>query len=240
MSDLGPVIGLIPARGGSKSIPRKNLAMLAGRPLLAHTAAAALAAKRLDRILLSTDDGEIAAAGRGLGIEVPFLRPPELAGDTADMLPVMRHALDFLDAHGVAAAAIVLLQPTSPLRTAANIDAAIELFVAERAETVVSIVEVPHQFNPVSVMTLDGGALRPFLPGPAILRRQDKPRVVARNGPAILIVGRETLRRGVLYGEKTLGYLMSAAESLDIDAPDDLWLAEQYLVRRADHKSSDA
>jgi CMP-N,N'-diacetyllegionaminic acid synthase len=231
--DPGPIIGLIPARGGSKSIPRKNLAMLAGKPLLAHTAAAALAARRLDRTLLSTDDAEIAEAGRGLGIEVPFLRPPELSGDTADMLPVMCHALDFLDAQGVAAAALVLLQPTSPLRRGEHIDAAIELFVAEGADTVVGVIEVPHQFNPVSVMTIDGATLRPFLPGPAILRRQDKPHVVARNGPAILIVGRETLRRGTLYGEKTLGYLMSAKDSLDIDEPDDLWLAEQYLARRS-------
>jgi CMP-N-acetylneuraminic acid synthetase len=229
---IGPIIGLIPARGGSKSIPRKNLAMLASKPLLAYTTAAALAARRLDRTLLSTDDDEIAAAGRDLGIEVPFLRPPELSGDTADMLPVMRHALDFLDAQGVVAAALVLLQPTSPLRRAEHIDAVIELFVVQGADTVVSVTEVPHQFNPVSVMTLDGATLRPFLPGPAILRRQDKPHVVARNGPAILIVGRETLRRGTLYGEKTLGYVMSAEDSLDIDEPDDLWLAEQYLARR--------
>jgi len=233
MSQSGPIIGLVPARGGSKSIPRKNLAMLAGRPLLAHTTTAALAARRLDRILLSTDDDEIAAAGRSLGVEVPFLRPQALAGDAADMLPVMRHALDHLDAQGTAAAALVLLQPTSPLRTAAHIDAAIELFLAHGAETVVSVVAVPHQFNPVSVMTMDGATLRPFLPGPAILRRQDKPRVFARNGPAILVVARDALIRGTLYGEPTLGYVMSAAASLDIDEPDDLWLAEQLLTRRA-------
>jgi CMP-N,N'-diacetyllegionaminic acid synthase len=233
MSDISPIIGLIPARGGSKSIPRKNLAMLAGKPLLAHTATAALAAKRVARTLLSTDDEEIAAAGRALGIEVPFLRPPELSGDTADMLPVMRHALDFLDTQGIAAAALVLLQPTSPLRTAEHIDAAVELFLAQGAETLVSVVAVPHQFNPVSVMTMDGATLRPFLPGPAILRRQDKPRVVARNGPAILIVGQAALRRGTLYGDPTVGYVMSAADSLDIDEPDDLWLAEQYLARRS-------
>ncbi|MDB5405524.1 MAG: Acylneuraminate cytidylyltransferase [Rhodospirillales bacterium] len=233
MSDIGPIIGLIPARGGSKSIPRKNLAMLAGKPLLTHTATAALAAERLDRTLLSTDDEEIAAAGRTLGIEVPFLRPSELSGDAADMLPVMRHALDFLDSRGTAAAALVLLQPTSPLRTAEHIDAAVELFLAQGAETLVSVVAVPHQFNPVSVMTMDGATLRPFLPGPAILRRQDKPHVVARNGPAILIVGQAALRRGTLYGDPTVGYVMSAADSLDIDEPDDLWLAEQYLTRRS-------
>src|SRR5258707_15286206 len=96
MTERGPIVGLIPARGGSKSIPRKNLAAVAGRPLLAYTAQAALDAARLDRVLLSTDSAEIAEAGRALGLEVPFLRPAALAGDETAMLPVLRHALDFL------------------------------------------------------------------------------------------------------------------------------------------------
>jgi CMP-N,N'-diacetyllegionaminic acid synthase len=233
MNDRGPIIGLIPARGGSKSIPRKNLAVVAGRPLLAYTARAALGAARLDRVILSTDDAEIAEAGRALGLEVPFLRPAALAGDETAMLPVMRHALDFLAESGSTATALVLLQPTSPLRSAGHIDEAVELLLDSGAETVVSIVEVPHNFGPTSVMTRHAdGSLTPFLPGPPILRRQDKPRVFARNGPAILAVRGAVLRRGALYGEPTLGYCMSAADSLDIDEPDDLWLAEQHIRRR--------
>jgi CMP-N,N'-diacetyllegionaminic acid synthase len=233
MTEPELVVGLIPARGGSKSIPRKNLAMLAGRPLLAHTAAAALGARRLDRTILSTDDAEIAELGRALGLEVPFLRPAQLAADTTEMVPVMRHALDRLEEHGAAATALVLLQPTSPLRTARHIDEAVELLLDSGADTVVSVVEVPHQYGPASVMTRHAdGHLTPFLPGPPILRRQDKPRVFARNGPAILAVRSAVLRRGALYGEPTLGYTMSAADSLDIDDPDDLWLAEQYIRRR--------
>lgn len=233
MTDHGPIVGLIPARGGSKSIPRKNLAIVAGRPLLAHTAQAALGAARLDRVILSTDDVEIAETGRALGLDVPFLRPTALAGDEMGMLPVMRHALDWLAEHGTAATALVLLQPTSPLRTARHIDEAVALLLDSGAETVVSVVEVPHQYSPASVMSCDAeGRLTPFLSGPPILRRQDKPRVFARNGPAILAVRNPVLRHGALYGEPTLGYRMSLADSLDIDDPDDLWLAEQYLTRR--------
>jgi CMP-N,N'-diacetyllegionaminic acid synthase len=233
MSDRGPIVGLIPARGGSKSIPRKNLAVVAGRPLLAYTARAALGAARLDRVMLSTDDAEIAEAGRALGLEIPFLRPAALAGDETGMVPVMRHALDWLQEHGGAASALVLLQPTSPLRTAGHIDEAVALLLDSGAETVVSVVEVPHNFGPASVMTRhEDGRLTPFLPGPPILRRQDKPRVFARNGPAILAVRSAVLRRDTLYGEPTLGYPMNAADSLDIDDPEDLWLAEQYIRRR--------
>jgi CMP-N,N'-diacetyllegionaminic acid synthase len=233
MTEAQPVVGLIPARGGSKSIPRKNLAMLAGRPLLAYTAAAALAARSLARTILSTDDDEIAETGRTLGLEVPFLRPPHLAGDAVEMLPVMHHVLDWLAEQGMARATLVLLQPSSPLRQARHIDEAVGMLNDSGAETVVSVVEVPHQFSPASVMVRHpDGSLTPFLPGPPILRRQDKPRVFARNGPAILAVRSTVLSRGALYGEPTLGYCMSAADSLDIDEPDDLRLAEHYIRRR--------
>jgi len=143
MTERGPIVGLIPARGGSKSIPRKNLALVAGRPLLAYTAQAALGAAGLDRVILSTDDGEIAAAGRSLGLDVPFLRPAALAGDEAGMVPVMRHMLDWLAEEGIAEATLVLLQPTSPLRQARHIDEAVALLLDSGAETVVSVVEVP-------------------------------------------------------------------------------------------------
>jgi CMP-N,N'-diacetyllegionaminic acid synthase len=236
MTEAELVVGLIPARGGSKSIPRKNLVMLAGRPLLAYTAAAASAARCLDRTILSTDDLEIAEVGRALGLEVPFVRPTHLAGDAVEMIPVMHHVLDWLAEQGIPAATLVLLQPTSPLRQARHIDEAILLLNDSGAETVVSVVEVPHQYGPASVMTKgEDGRLTPFFAGPPILRRQDKPRVFARNGPAILAVRSAPLRRGTLYGEPTLGYCMSTADSLDIDEPEDLWLAEQYIRRREKH-----
>src|SRR6266404_5939419 len=110
MADRPKILGLIPARGGSKSIPRKNIAPLAGKPLLAYTAEAARGTQLLSHAILSTDDAEIAAIGRELGLDVPFLRPADLADDDAPMLPVMRHALDWFAARGQAFAAVALLQ----------------------------------------------------------------------------------------------------------------------------------
>lgn len=226
-------LGLIPARGGSKSIPHKNIAPLGGRPLLAYTCEAALGS-RLDRVLLNTDDPEIAAAGQAYGVEVPFLRPAELAQDDTPILPVIQHTLHWLrEQEGFIPDAVALLQPTSPLRRAEDIDAALELLASSQADTVVSMVEVPHQFNPVSVMQQqEDGSLVPFLEGPQILRRQEKPRVLARNGPAVLVIRRETLESGRLYGDRVLPYIMGRADSLDIDEPLDLELAEFFLSKR--------
>lgn len=229
----GIVLGLIPARGGSKGIPGKNLVALAGKPLLAYTVEAALAARRLDRVIVSTDDSAIAEAARTLGAEVPFLRPAELAADATPMLPVIEHALDWCAANGAPVRMVVLLQPTSPLRRARHIDDALALAENREAETVVSVVAVPHNFAPDSVMVEEDGRLKPYLDGPMVLRRQEKRRYLARNGPAILAVRGEVIRRGALYGEPTLGYEMDAVSSLDIDEPGDLWLAEQHI--RRDH-----
>ena len=230
------ILGLIPARGGSKGIPQKNLAPLAGRPLIAHTIEAGLAAPSLSRLIVSTDDERIAEVSRELGAEVPFLRPAELATDQAPALAVIRHALEWLDQSGWRAEAVVYLQPTSPLRRAEHIEAAVEKLLEERADTVVSVVEVPHQMNPVSVMKLENGRLKPFLGQAGPLRRQDKPRVYARNGPAVLALRRETVLEGnTLYGPRTLPLVMEPAESLDIDSPFDLELAEWLLQRHKEN-----
>lgn len=231
------VLGVIPARGGSKAIPGKNLATIAGRPLLAYTADAALRSVRLSRVIVSTDDERIASVARTLGLEVPFMRPADLATDAAPMLPVLQHAEHEMAARGFAADAVVLLQPTSPLRRASHIDAAIALLDTTGADTVVSVVEVPHQFNPLSVMRLDGDRIVPWSLGPMVLRRQDKPRVFARNGPAVLAVRTGVLHGsdsngGALYGADTRPLIMSAAESIDLDSPEDLDLLEYRLSRR--------
>lgn len=224
------LIGLVPARGGSKGIPRKNLAPCAGRPLLAWTAEAGIASGVLDRVLLSTDDAEIAEAGRQMGLEAPFLRPADLANDAAPMLPVMRHALAYARDEGSEVEAVVLLQPTSPLRTARHIMEAVELFRASGAETLVSTQRVPHQFTPASIMRESEGRLLPFLGGEVgPLRRQEKALLFARNGPAILIVSARTLDSDRLYGDFTIGYEMDERASLDIDAPADLALADLLL-----------
>lgn len=227
------MIGLVPARGGSKSIPRKNLAPCGGQSLLAWTAQAARDSGVLSRVLLSTDDAEIAEAGRALGLEVPFMRPAELADDAAPMLPVMRHALAFLRDAGEQPDALLLLQPTSPLRTARHVAEAVDRFRESGAATLVSVMRVPHRFVPSSLMREEAGRLTPYdgaTLGP--LRRQEKEALLARNGPAILIVSARTLDEGRLYGDSTIGYEMDERSSLDVDAPEDLALAD-LLLREA-------
>lgn len=225
------VLGVVPARGGSKAIPRKNLQLVGGRPLLAYTADAARDSRRLTRVVLSTDDPEIAAEGRELGLETPFLRPGDLASDEAPMLPVLRHAVAEMAARGFAADAVVLLQPTSPLRRGEHIDRAVDLLVSTGADTVVSVVEVPHQFSPGSIMRLEGERLRPF-DGAGATRRQDKPRVYARNGPAVLAVRTPVLDGSSFYSGDCRPLVMDPADSLDIDSPWDLELLECLLLRR--------
>jgi CMP-N,N'-diacetyllegionaminic acid synthase len=231
-SHITAVLGVIPARGGSRGIVRKNLALVAGRPLLAYTADAARASRRLSRVIVSTDDPAIADVARALDLDVPFLRPPELATDTTPMLPVVQHAVAAMSVDGFAADAIVLLQPTSPLRRAEHIDRAVELLDSSGADSVVAVIEVPHQFNPVSVMRLDGDRLVPFLDGPQVYRRQDKPLVFARNGPAVLATRVDVVRRGSLYGDDIRPLVMTPEESLDIDSQSDLEWLEYLLVRR--------
>jgi CMP-N,N'-diacetyllegionaminic acid synthase len=224
------IIAVIPARGGSKGIPRKNLALVDGKPLIAYSIEAAKGAKTIDRIIVSTDDAEIAKVSAQWGAEIPFMRPADLANDAAPMLGVLQHALEWCENTVGPVEAVVLLQPTSPLRNALHIDEAVALFRAQAPSSVVSVIDVPHQFNPVSVMSFEDGVLMPFLKDKkTATRRQDKPKVYARNGPAVLVCSPDTLKSGELYGDRCVPYVMSAQESLDIDEPEDLRRAETIL-----------
>jgi CMP-N-acetylneuraminic acid synthetase len=228
------VLGVIPARGGSKGIPRKNLAPLAGRPLIAYTCDAARESRRLTRTIVSTDDERIAAVAVQAGAESPFLRPAALAADDTPMLDVLVDLLETLASREqYRPDVVVLLQPTSPFRRGGHIDAAVDLLDASGADAVVSVVPVPHQFTPSSLMRLDGDRLVPWSDAPP-LRRQDKPRLFARNGPAVVAVRTRTLLVDrVLYGADTRGLVMSREESLDIDDGFDLELAELLMAARA-------
>jgi CMP-N,N'-diacetyllegionaminic acid synthase len=234
------VLGLIPARVGSKSIPKKNIAEVAGKPLLAYTCAAALGAKRLTRVVLSTDGEEIASVGRACGVEVPFLRPPELAQDDTPSIAVAQHCLRLLaQRDGFEPEVLVLLQPTSPLRRAHHIDEALERMEEAGADTVVSVVEVPHCFSPYSVMRLQDGWLRDFWHEPLPFdryRRQEAPILYARNGPAILATRTEVLMgRDDFYGLRVVPYVMQRVDSVDIDDPFDLDLAGWLIERNQRH-----
>jgi CMP-N-acetylneuraminic acid synthetase len=213
------VLGLIPARGGSKAVPRKNLAPVAGRPLLAWTLDAARAARELTRVVVSTDDDEIAAAA---GADV-LRRPPELAADTTPMIVVVRHAIAEL-----APEIVVVLQPTSPLRRATHIDEAVSLLIESGADCVVSVVEVPHRFAPDSLMDVADGRV---VARSSIRTRQKKERVYARNGPAVLARRVATLGDDLYEGD-CRPYVMEERDSLDVDTPFHLELADLLLRAR--------
>ena len=229
------VLGLITARGGSKGIPRKNLVDCGGRPLLAWTCDAAREARCITRTVISTDDREIADYAVTCGIEAPFLRPAELASDTARSIDVAKHAIDSLSTkERWQTDVLVLLQPTSPLRTAAHIDAAFER-LDETADAVVSVVEVPHRFKPWAALVLEGNELHEYvteeLPFDKF-RRQGQPHLFARNGPAVVVTRASVIQSGSFYGTHCRAYEMSAEDSVDIDELADLDYAGWLLSRR--------
>lgn len=231
------ILGLITARGGSKSIPHKNITPLAGKPLLAYTCQAALASRYITRVVLSTDDEAIAAVGRDCGVEVPFMRPPELAQDETPSLVVAQHAIRWLIEQGWNTDVLVLLQPTSPLRQALHIDECIELKLANDVDTVVSVIEVPHRFSPYAIMKEQDGFLVDYTSTDELsfnrYRRQELPKLYARNGPAVL-VSREhvIMNQNTFYGAKVMPYLMNMSDSIDIDTMLDLELAGWFLARQ--------
>jgi CMP-N,N'-diacetyllegionaminic acid synthase len=229
------ILGLITARGGSKGIPGKNLVACGGRPLLAWTCEAALGAACLSRTLISTDDPAIASAARDMGIEAPFLRPAELASDTAKSIGVAIHAINWLaQAESWTTDVLVLLQPTSPLRTARHIDEAYAL-LTDDAEAVVSVVEVPHGFKPWSQLALEQGHLVDYIKGDLPFERylrQGQPTLYARNGPAVIATRARVILSGSYYGERCIPYVMTPHDSVDIDDVNELEYADWLLRRR--------
>ena len=227
----GPVLALVPARGGSKGIPDKNIRPLSGRSLLAYVIEAASASGAVDRVVLSTDSERIAEEGRRAGIEVPFMRPAALAGDEAPMLPVIEHAVDALEAAGWSPEIIVLLQPTSPLRTGDHVRRAVQQLRDSAADSVVTVVELPRHLSPDYVMRIDQGRLIPFLPdGERITRRQDARPAFVRDG-TVYAFWRRTLRdTGSMYGTRCSPLVLPARESLTLDTPDDWEEAERRVA----------
>ncbi len=226
------LLAVIPARGGSKGIPRKNIYPLCGRPLIAYSIDAALQSHAVDRTVVSTDDNEIADVSRRLGAEVR-MRPAALAQDDTPTRAVLAHVVAELAAESYVPDAVLTLQPTSPLRTAGDIDGAAALFEADpSADSLVSCIEVPHIFHPESVMRLTPqGYLEPYLRAPQPTRRQDKPPVFARNGAAIYITRTPRLAEYV-FGGRLVPYPMDAESSVDIDTLEDLRTAERLLKAR--------
>ena len=222
----GPVLGLIPARRGSKGIPNKNLSLLAGKPLVLHTIDTAMKCESLDRIVLSTDDPRIADIGRTAGIMVPFIRPPELATDTTPMVSVVEHAVKWMaEQAGVRTGAVMVLQPTSPLRQAWHIDEAVAEFRRGNPDGVMSVCEVKE--HPYELMSFVGEEIRLAFDRPKTFsRRQDFPEFYYVNGAIYLVRTATFLRDHTLFPERCIPYVMDRRYSLDIDSPLDLHIAE--------------
>jgi CMP-N-acetylneuraminic acid synthetase len=227
------VLGIVTARGGSKGVPGKNLRSLGGKPLLAWTAEAARAATRLARTIVSTDDAAIAEASRACGLDVPFMRPPELATDTAPTLPVLQHAVAQLEAAGDRYDAICLLQPTNPFRGAALIDACIEQFAASGADCVITVLPVPAEYNPHWVYFAGAAGELRLATGESqpISRRQALPPAFHREG-SVYVTRRDVLVAGSLYGARVVGHELRDGEHVNIDTLDDWARAEAMAARR--------
>lgn len=230
---MSEILAIIPARGGSKGIQMKNIYPLVDKPLLAYTVEAVNKSQLISRCILSTENKKIADIGTKLGVEVPFLRPERLAKDDTPTIDVIQHIINKLaKEEKYFPDTVMILQPTSPLRTAHHIDEAIKLYNKMKADSLVSIIEVPHQYNPYSIMQMENGYLKPFLKYPERDNlRQKKPIYYARNGAAIYIVDRQVLmEQNTLFGEKILPYKMDKYSSIDIDDMLDLKIAE-YLLK---------
>jgi CMP-N,N'-diacetyllegionaminic acid synthase len=223
-------LALIPARGGSKGIPRKNLRPVAGKPLLAWTIEAAVRSAYLDGVMLSTDDDEIARVGREYGAQISFMRPPELAQDQSGALEVALHALDWMAGNeGVEPAYLLYLQPTSPLRTSADIDGAICLALEREADAVLGVCEAsPHPWLARQISA--EGVLNEFFPQMEHpVRRQDYPPAYMVNGALYLNRATSLRTARTFQPSGALAYVMPPERSLDIDSPWEMHLADLLL-----------
>lgn len=226
------VLAVVPARAGSKGVPGKNERPLAGKTLIERAAEAARASGVVSRCVLSTDSERIAELGRRAGLDVPFLRPTELAADDTPMQPVIEHALLEIERDGFRPDAVLVLQPTAPLRTGAHIAEAVRLLEQTGADSVVTVVEIPRHHSPQYAMRISAGRLEPFLPeGGAITRRQDVEPAYSRDGTVYAVRRDVIVVEHDLYGADCRPLVLPAAESVNIDGPEDWAYAEAILCR---------
>jgi CMP-N-acetylneuraminic acid synthetase len=225
------IVATICARGGSRGVPRKNIRPLGGKPLIVHTIETARKCRLINRIIVSTDDREIAETARKAGAEVPFMRPNELARDDTPKLPVIKHAVQFLESQGYRPDIVVDLDPTSPLRTEKDIEACIRMVTTGEADNVFSVTRASKSpyFNMVEI--IDGRVRLVKPPDSPAKRRQDAPEVYDMNA-SIYVWKRDALMNNdTLFLEKTRIYLMPKW-AIDIDDETDFEFVEYMLGRR--------
>lgn len=223
------ILGIIPARGGSREVPRKNLRVVGGRPLISYTIEAAKRSASLTQYVTSTDDREIAAIAEAAGSPV-LMRPAELAADETPMLLVVQHAVQALEAAAGRFEGIAVLQPTSPLRTVEDIDAALGLLMQDGVDSVISVYQVGDQ-HPARMYRLVDERLVSYEAEPPDRRRQGLPTLYHRNG-AIYACRRVLLDAGTLIGPHSSAYLMPRERSVNIDDELDLSFADFLLTRQ--------
>jgi len=221
------VVAIIPARGGSKGVPRKNIRVLAGKPLIAYTIEAAKKSRYIDHVAVSTDDEEIAMISEGYGAEI-IKRPKEYATDHSLTIDVILHAIDEFKKHGYIPDGIATLQPTSPLRTSGDIDAASEIFINSDCTSVISVCETKH--SPYWMFTIENGYLNPLFDRDNFnMRRQDLKKIYQPNGAIYMSTPKNLKKFHGFYPNEILPYIMKQENSVDIDTHLDLKLVELLM-----------
>ncbi len=221
------VLALIPARAGSKGLPGKNIRPFCGKPLLQWSVEHGLSSRYVDKVLVSTDSEDFAAIARKGGAEVPFLRPGDLASDTAASVDVILHAVDYLEGMGEKFSLLVLLEPTSPLRKPEDIDRALEFLLSRpEAESVVSV-SLTEAHHPAFLMKRrETGFLEPFLTDFKVVRKQDISPLFFLDGTVYISWMDALRRRRSFYHDKTLGYEVPKYQSFEVDDGDDFIICE--------------
>jgi CMP-N-acetylneuraminic acid synthetase len=228
------ILAVIPARGGSKGVPRKNIRELGGKPLITYTIEAALGSRYISRLIVSTDDEEIANISQNWGANVPFLRPAELATDTAKAIEVVKHALlEMEKLDNCEYPVIVYLEPPAPFKISEDIDACIELFFKQNPASVVSVNEA-NQFHPILMKKIENDQLKPIWKDEpeGVPRQFYNPTAYMRNG-SVYVIRKEHILNDVFYGEPIVPYIMPDERSICIDSILDWYAAEAMILAKS-------
>jgi len=228
------ILTIIPARGGSKGVPRKNIKILGGKPLISYTIETAQRSKYVDRLIVSTDDQEIADISKSLGADVPFLRPAEFASDKAKAIGVVKHALlEMEKLDGREYSIVVYLEPPAPFKIAEDIDKSIELFFKHNPGSVVSVFEA-NQFHPILMKKIENGQLKPIWKDEpeGVPRQLYQPTSYMRNG-AVYVIKKENILKDKFYGNTVIPYVMPEERSICIDGMLDWYAAEAIIMARS-------
>lgn len=226
------ILAIIPARGGSKGIPRKNVKAISGKPMIQYTIEAAKECPYIDKVVVSTEDVEIADISMRAGAIVPFSRPEELATDEAKTIDVVMHAVEFYERKAERFDIIVLLQPTSPLRNAEDITKALEYFMRNEQHSLVTVSEVSE--SPILMRNFNKeNKLEKILEEDSDVRRQDMKKFYRING-AIYINKASELNANTSFNDNEMGFVLTREHGIDVDEPQDLVVAEYYLSQACD------